>query len=292
MDNQNADRRHDLSPAGVEDPYESIDQPEPSENITDAARKAPVHRDNNAPNTVTITCHHIRIGDLLMLQDRPCQVIRISTSAATGQYRYLGVDIFTKKLCEDFSFISNPAPSVVVQTMPGPTFKQYRLVKFDEGQIVAKSETGEIKHGLSVIDQADLYSRILEAFDSDRGSVRLLVINDNGRELIFNMKVVHGSRLGYMAPEEGLEKAVRENNRDNVEEALRLGANINALDSRGRTALFAALEAHNSEMISLLLEHKINLGVSDNLGKTVLDRLQRSSMRRRPVQVASMHHTH
>jgi hypothetical protein len=60
-------------------------------------------------------------------------VIRISTSPATGQYRYLGVDLFTKQLHEESSFISNPAPSVVVQTMLGPIFKQYRVLDIQDG---------------------------------------------------------------------------------------------------------------------------------------------------------------
>jgi len=85
------------------------------------------------PNTVTIPCHHIRVGDLLILQGRPCQVIRITTSSATGQHRYLGVDLFTKQLHEESSFISNPSPSVVVQTMLGPVFKQYRVLDLQEG---------------------------------------------------------------------------------------------------------------------------------------------------------------
>lgn len=86
-----------------------------------------------APNTVSIPCHHIRLGDILMLQGRPCQVIRISTSAATGQHRYLGVDLFTKELREESSSISNPSPSVVVQTMCGPVFKQYRVLDMSAG---------------------------------------------------------------------------------------------------------------------------------------------------------------
>jgi hypothetical protein len=86
-----------------------------------------------SPNTVTIPCHHIRVGDLLILQGRPCQVIRITTSSATGQHRYLGVDLFTKQLHEESSFISNPSPSVIVQTMLGPVFKQYRVLDLQEG---------------------------------------------------------------------------------------------------------------------------------------------------------------
>ncbi|KAK1701507.1 woronin body major protein [Colletotrichum godetiae] len=147
------------------------------------------------PNTVTIPCHHIRLGDFLMLQGRPCQVIKISTSAATGQYRYLGVDLFTKQLHEESSFIANPAPSVVVQTMLGPVFKQYRVLDLSDGQVTAMTETGDVKQGLPVIDQSNLWSRLNNAFESGRGSVRVLVLNDAGRELAVDVKVIHGSRL-------------------------------------------------------------------------------------------------
>jgi hypothetical protein len=164
------------------------------------------------PNTVTIPCHHIRVGDLLILQGRPCQVIRITTSAATGQHRYLGVDLFTKQLHEESSFISNPSPSVVVQTMLGPIFKQYRVLDLQDGSgkstspssddplltglsVVAMTETGDVKQAIPVIDQSNLWSRLSEAFETGRGSVRVLVLNDHGRELAVDMKVLHGSRL-------------------------------------------------------------------------------------------------
>ncbi|KAI1323988.1 translation protein SH3-like protein [Xylariaceae sp. FL0255] len=147
------------------------------------------------PNTVTIPCHHIRMGDILMLQGRPCQVIRISTSSATGQHRYLGVDLFSKQLHEESSFVSNPAPSVVVQTMLGPVFKQYRVLDINEGAVTAMTETGDVKTGLPVIDQSGLWSRLSSSFNSGSGSVRVLVINDNGNELVVDVKTVHGSRL-------------------------------------------------------------------------------------------------
>ncbi|OAQ67021.1 hypothetical protein VFPPC_16103 [Pochonia chlamydosporia 170] len=147
------------------------------------------------PETVTIPCHHIRLGDFVILQGRACQVIRISTSSATGQYRYLGVDLFTKQLHEESSFVSNPAPSVVVQTMLGPVFKQYRVLDMQGGHIVAMTETGDVKQSLPVIDQSNLWARLSSAFESGRGSVRVLVLNDGGRELAVDMKVIHGSRL-------------------------------------------------------------------------------------------------
>ncbi|KAF1966364.1 hypothetical protein BU23DRAFT_593194 [Bimuria novae-zelandiae CBS 107.79] len=148
------------------------------------------------PNTITIPCHHIRIGDLLILQGRPCQVIRITTSSQTGQHRYLGVDLFTKQLHEESSFISNPAPSVVVQNMLGPVFKQYRVLDIrEDGRVVAMTETGDVKQGLPILDQSNLLQRLTESFDNGRGSVRILVINDDGMEMAVDYKVVHGSRL-------------------------------------------------------------------------------------------------
>jgi hypothetical protein len=145
---------------------------------------------------VPIQCHFIRIGDILLLQGRPSQVIRITMSSQTGQYRYLGVDLFTRQLHEETSFISNPAPSVVVQTMLGPVFKQYRVLDIrEDGHIVCMTETGDVKQGLPVVDQGGLFKRIERAFSDGRGSVRVLVVNDGGRELVVDMKIIHGSRL-------------------------------------------------------------------------------------------------
>ena len=147
-------------------------------------------------DTITIPCHHIRIGDLLILQGRPCQVIRITTSAQTGQLRYLGVDLFTKQLHEESSFVTHPAPSVVVQNMLGPVFKQYRVLDIrDDGRVVAMTETGDVKQGLDIIDQDGLFNKISDSFADGRGSVRVLVINDGGQELAVDYKVIHGSRL-------------------------------------------------------------------------------------------------
>jgi hypothetical protein len=147
-------------------------------------------------NTVTIPCQFIRIGDLVILQGRPCQIIRITTSPQTGQYRYLGVDLFTRQLQEESSFMSNPQPSVYVQSMLGPVYKQYRILDMrSDGLIVCMTESGDVKQGLRIIDQGGLYAKIERAFADGRGSVRALVINDGGRELVVDYKVIHGSRL-------------------------------------------------------------------------------------------------
>ncbi|RYP20720.1 hypothetical protein DL765_002670 [Monosporascus sp. GIB2] len=179
------DHHHHHSSHEVETMHESSPSP----------AAGPVVGPTGIPNTVTIPCHHIRNGDILVLQGRPCQVIRISTSAATGQHRYLGVDLFTKQLHEESSFISHPSPSVVVQTMLGPVLKQYRVLDLSDGTVTCMTETGEVKVGLPVLDQSNLWERINRAFNSGRGSVRVLVLSDQGRELAVDVKVVHGASL-------------------------------------------------------------------------------------------------
>lgn len=152
-------------------------------------------RGGASPETVPIPCHFIRTGDILILQGRPSQVIRISTSPQTGQHRYLGVDLFTRELHEESSFISNPSPSVVVQTMLGPVYKTYRILDIRDNSLVALTESGDVKTGLPVVTQDNLHGRIRDAFHEGRGSVRVLVINDGGRELVVDYKVIHASRL-------------------------------------------------------------------------------------------------
>ncbi|KAI9837629.1 MAG: hypothetical protein M1837_002937 [Sclerophora amabilis] len=159
-------------------------------------RRARVAERSLPPHTITIPCHHIRLGDLLILQGRPCQVIRITTSSQTGQHRYLGVDLFTKQLHEESSFVSNPSPSVIVQNMLGPVFKQYRVLDIrDDGRVVAMTETGDVKQGLPITDQGGLWTRLNDAFANGRGSLRVLVVNDGDYELAVDYKIVHGSRL-------------------------------------------------------------------------------------------------
>ncbi|KAJ5619363.1 hypothetical protein N7510_003347 [Penicillium lagena] len=158
-----------------------------SETIREDVRIVEPRNRGSVGETVPIPCHFIRIGDILILQGRPCQ---------TGQHRYLGVDLFTRQLQEESSFVSNPSPSVVVQTMLGPVYKTYRILDLrEDGRLVAMTETGDVKQGLPVITQGSLFKRIRDAFADGRGSVRALVINDGGRELVVDFKVIHGSRL-------------------------------------------------------------------------------------------------
>lgn len=57
------------------------------------------------------------------------------------------------------------------------------------------TETGDVKQALPVSEQSELWSRLQKAFDSGRGSVRVLVVQHGGQEMAVDMKVLHGSSL-------------------------------------------------------------------------------------------------
>ncbi|KAK5654203.1 hypothetical protein OQA88_7377 [Cercophora sp. LCS_1] len=237
-------------------------------------------------NTVTIPCHHIRLGDILLLEGHPCQVIRISTSAATGQHRYLGVDVFTNQLHEDSSFVSNPAPGVVVQTMLGPIFFAYYALDIVDGKLLCMTEAGDVDTNVPVLNQSGLPGRLEKAFASGRGRVIVMVVEENGRRLAVDMKVLHGSRLddppishwtvstepraGHVG--DGLHSACRESNEPLLRSILERGkVDVNKLDKEQRTALFDAVDRRFESGVQALLETQINLEAMDKNGKTALD---------------------
>lgn len=57
------------------------------------------------------------------------------------------------------------------------------------------TETGDVKQSLPVSEQSNLWERLTKAFDSGRGSVRVLVVEHHGREIATDVKVLHGSSL-------------------------------------------------------------------------------------------------
>lgn len=239
-----------------------------------------------ALNTTTIPCHHIRLGDILVLQGHICQVIRVATNVTTGQHRYLGVGLFTKQLYEEGSFVSNPAPNVVVQYMLSPIFRQYYVLDMVDGMLVCMTETGDVVKNVPVIDQSSFWDRLKTAFLSKKGSLRVLVVQNNDRTLAVDMKVVRGSRLDGLPgtdgtasakprPDDGkteLHMACRAINEPLLKSILLRGkTDVNTLDKEQRTALFDSVDSCFESGVRALLETSINLEAMDTNGKTALD---------------------
>ena len=222
----------------------------------------------------------------MILQGRPCKIIRISTSGATGRHRYLGIDLFTKQLYEEGSFVSSPASDVVVQNMIGPILFQYRVQDIVDGKLVCMTEAGDVVNDVPVTDESGLWARLETSFVSGIGSLRVFVVRDNDRILVVDAKVVRGSRLEDLpatngtasakrTPDDGkdeLHRACRASNEPLLKSILRQAkTDVNTLDKEKRTALFDAVDCGFESGVRALLKTSINLEAMDTSGKTVLD---------------------
>ncbi|KAJ6095494.1 hypothetical protein N7486_006240 [Penicillium sp. IBT 16267x] len=117
----------------------------------------------------------IRVGDFILLGGRACQIIRIDDSSV--QPKYVGVDVFTKQLREETASRS---------VMTGPDFKYYRPLDMSDGFITGMDEMGTVKQEILVLDVSDLWSRLVQAFESRRGPVWAWVLTDKNKDLVVN----------------------------------------------------------------------------------------------------------
>lgn len=79
--------------------------------------------------------------------------------------------------------------------MLAPVFKQYRVldVVSREKTVVAMTEEGEVVQSLRVLEKGGLWSRLADAWAGGRGSARVLVVRDAGREVVVDVKVLGGA---------------------------------------------------------------------------------------------------
>ncbi|CAG7936964.1 unnamed protein product [Penicillium salamii] len=132
--------------------------------------------------TLEIPCSSIKLADFIILQGRPCQVIKISTSTTTGIPIYRGVDAVTGQFYEASPSQSSPS------TMLGPKFKLYKLLDIHDGCITAMTETGNVKQGLNPMKASGVFQRCQTALEKDCPQVMLHVLNDGGSELVVDVK--------------------------------------------------------------------------------------------------------
>ncbi|GKT82603.1 woronin body major protein [Colletotrichum tofieldiae] len=159
--------------------------------------------------------------------------------------------------------------------MLSPVFKQYRVVDLADGHVTAMTEAGDVKQRLPVIDQSNVWSRLKQAFESGRGSVRVIVLStmENG-DLAVDVKVIYGSSLAERQPGQpgfDLHALARDGDLWMLQDALETKPNINKLDSYGRSALFYAVENRHIKTVFALLDAEANLNIVDSSGKTALD---------------------
>ncbi|KAK0616732.1 hypothetical protein B0T14DRAFT_523713 [Immersiella caudata] len=232
----------------------------------------------------TKPCQQVRLGDILLLQGYYCQVIRISSNANTRQYKYLGVDLQSRLLKEDSSFINQLPSGENVQSIISPIFQVYRVLEVQAaaGTIKAMTNIGTVRNSVPVLDKSSLISRLSTALRSDSGTVFALVVYDQekGVEIAVDMKVVSESAFDSRLVNEGpasdgrddLHRACRDRKEHLLTEILQHDPQgINELDKNNRTALFDAVEYGFEHGVQLLIKAGVNFDAVDTDGKTALD---------------------
>ncbi|VEL27877.1 unnamed protein product [Protopolystoma xenopodis] len=122
-----------------------------------------VSGDSGASTTEPRQCSALRKNGFVVLRDRPCKIIEMST-AKTGKHgsakcHLVGIDIFTGKKYEDIS------PSTHTMRVPIISRKEYTLVGIDDDFLSLLDDAGNIKEDVK-LPEGDVGKEIKEKFEN------------------------------------------------------------------------------------------------------------------------------
>ncbi|XP_077980448.1 eukaryotic translation initiation factor 5A-1-like [Glandiceps talaboti] len=134
--------------------------------------------DAGASNTYPQRCSALRKGGYVMINDRPCKIVEIST-AKPGKHghakvRLIGLDIFTKHKYETIS------PSTHNKDVPHVTRKDFQVLGVGSRFMSLLDDRGHMKDNIEV-PGGDLGKRIREKDkNEDDFEVTVLMTMDDG----------------------------------------------------------------------------------------------------------------
>jgi len=139
-----------------------------------------------ASATYPVQCSALRKNGYVMIKDRPCKVIEMSTSK-TGKHGHakvhlVGLDIFTAKKYEDL------CPSTHNIDVPNVNRSDYQLIDISEdGFASLMNDKGDTREDLKIPD-SELGQKIREEFGKDDITVIVTVMSAVGEEQIIASK--------------------------------------------------------------------------------------------------------
>ena len=155
--------------------------------MADAADETFESADAGAAEVIPMEAGQIRKGGYIVIKNRPCKVVSVSTSK-TGKHghakcNYVATDIFTGKKLEDI------VPSTHGTTVPNVFRSEYTLLDItDEDYLSLMDEGGETREDLKMPERPDeLVKSIREGFDAG-DSLILAVVKAMGEEHIMACK--------------------------------------------------------------------------------------------------------
>ena len=143
--------------------------------------------DSGASDTYPMQAGSIRKGGHIMVKDRPCKVVDISTSK-TGKHghakcHFVAIDIFTNKKIEEI------CPSTHNISVPNVTRKEYQVIDIQEDDYISLlDENGEPKDDLQLPDDIELSENIRNKFNEGIDDVLITTICAISNEKIISLK--------------------------------------------------------------------------------------------------------
>lgn len=129
----------------------------------------------------------IKKGGYIMIKDRPCKVVNVSTSK-TGKHghakaNFTAIDIFNGKKVEDV------VPTTHTTYVPNVNRSEYQLLDIEDGFVSLLMESGETRDDLKLPDYPEGFgNEILTAFQ-DGKSLTISVLSACGIDQIIAYKV-------------------------------------------------------------------------------------------------------
>ncbi|XP_065890114.1 eukaryotic translation initiation factor 5A-1-like [Dysidea avara] len=142
--------------------------------------------DAGASKTYPAQCSSLRKNGFVMLKNRPCKIVEMSTSK-TGKHGHakvhlVGIDIFTTKKYEDI------CPSTHNMDVPHVRRHDYQLCDTsDDGFLSLMDDSGEIRDDIRVPD-GDLGKEIVEKAKDTDSQYMVTVLSAMGEEAAIAIK--------------------------------------------------------------------------------------------------------
>merc|ERR1712019_317199 len=119
--------------------------------------------DAGASETFPMQCSALRKNGFVMIKDRPCKIVEMSTSK-TGKHGHakvhlIALDIFTGKKMEEL------CPSTHNLDVPHVKRTDYQIINIDDGFLELMGDDGEQKNDIKVPDD-EAGKEIQEKFDN------------------------------------------------------------------------------------------------------------------------------
>ncbi|KAM0683872.1 translation initiation factor eIF5A [Mitosporidium daphniae] len=139
---------------------------------------------SGASKTFPIQCSSLRKNGFVVIKDRPCKIVDMSTSK-TGKHgsakvHLVAIDIFTGKKYEELS------PSTHNMNVPNVTRAEYTLLNIDSNYLSLMEPSGDTKDDIK-LPEGELGEKITEDFNNGK-ELLISVVSAMGEELVMSYK--------------------------------------------------------------------------------------------------------